>query len=105
MCVVHDTLSWNAIATVDVEEQICNAKSACGKVARFRYMVPGGSREPLPNPVTEGLPTTRELATVPKSANDHWDFSEMDSTSRSKEHGLLFSLAQQLVSGTARENL
>jgi hypothetical protein len=48
MCVVHDTLSWNAIATVDVEEQICNAKSACGKVSRIRHMVPGGSRESLP---------------------------------------------------------
>ncbi|RZU35723.1 hypothetical protein BDD14_5817 [Edaphobacter modestus] len=28
MCVVHDTLLWNAIATADAEEQICNAKSA-----------------------------------------------------------------------------
>src|SRR5260370_41148243 len=40
MCVVHDTLSWNAIATVDVEEQSCTAKS--GSVYEF-----GGSEPNL----------------------------------------------------------
>jgi hypothetical protein len=42
MCVVHDTLLWNAIATADAEEQICNAKSASGHYSRGALQIRRG---------------------------------------------------------------